>query len=66
MVNLTILGLFALILLATRRHEGTVKVGGLFSVGLVCARVGPRVGMLVCAYRPNRIYWRLYDAGGAR
>ena len=63
MTNLTILALFALILLATRRHEGTIKVNGLFSVGMVCARVGPRVGVFAIAYRPNRIYWRLGTSG---
>ena len=63
MVNLVILSLFALILLTVRRHEGTIKIGGFFSVGMVCARVGARVGVVAVCYRPNRVYWRVYDAG---
>ena len=57
MVNLVILSLFALILLTTRRREGTTRVNGLF-FGLTCAKVG-RVGVVVFSYRHNRIYWKV-------
>ena len=66
MVNLVILSLFALFLLATRRREGTTKVDGLFSFGMVGARLGERVGVVIVCYRPNRVYWKLGTAGGAR
>jgi len=58
MVNLAILSILALVLLITRRPEGTVKIRGLFSFGMVGARLG-RVGVFAIAYRPNRFYFKV-------
>ena len=57
-VNLVIFSILALALLITRRHEGTVKLNGLAS-GMLGTRLGARVGVLVFAYRPNRVYWKV-------
>ena len=65
MVNLVIFSILALALLITRRREGTTKVNGMFSFGLLGARVG-RVGVVVFAFRKNRVYWRIGAAGGVR
>ena len=58
MVNLGIFALLAAAFLLTRKREGTTKLDGLAS-GLTIVRLGQRFGVLVFAYRPNRVYWKL-------
>ena len=62
MIDLAILTLLALAILLMRKREGTAKLDGLAS-GLTIARLGQRFGVLVFAYRPNRVYWRLEMVG---
>lgn len=64
MANLGIFAIVLLVFLLTRgRQEGTARFDGM-SFGMTCARIGRRFGLLVFAYRPNRVYWRLGLAGG--
>lgn len=58
MVNLAIFALFFTAFVLTRKREGTAFIDG-FAAGLTCAKLTKRVGILVIAYRPNRVYWKL-------